>query len=97
MGIMPLPWRCALPTTYCCWIHWISRSGRKRGLLHYQDDNWEAASYNLRRYFYLSGQLMAAQGLPDPPESSHTVVSQVTDEQVLEIYLQIEEMRKRIN
>lgn len=71
---------------------------RERGLLHYQEDHWEAASYSLRRYFYLSGQLMVAHGLaePDLTESIPPTLPP-DDDQVLEIFFQIEEMRKRIN
>ncbi|HRW07593.1 MAG TPA: transglutaminase-like domain-containing protein [Caldilineaceae bacterium] len=71
---------------------------RERGLLHYQEDHWEAASYSLRRYFYLSGQLMVAHGLSETERAepiSHPLPAD--DEQVLEIFFQIEEMRKRIN
>ncbi len=71
---------------------------RERGLLFYQEDHWEAASYNLRRYFYLADQLMVAQGLPDlNPQTERAAALPPDDEQVMEIYQQIEEMRKRIN
>jgi regulator of sirC expression with transglutaminase-like and TPR domain len=71
---------------------------RERGLLYYQEDHWEAASYSLRRFFYLNDELLAIQGLEEetegeqPPEPRHP-----DDEQVIEIYYQIEEMRKRVN
>ena len=71
---------------------------RERGLLYYQQDDWAAASYNLRRYFYLADQLMVAQGLAQPATTSeHQTPLDADDAQVLEIYQQIEEMRKRIN
>jgi len=71
---------------------------RERGLLHYQEDHWEAASYSLRRYFYLSGQLMVAHGLVEPDLTEPVPPTlPPDDDQVLEIFFQIEEMRKRIN
>jgi regulator of sirC expression with transglutaminase-like and TPR domain len=71
---------------------------RERGLLYYQEDQWEAASYNLRRYFYLAGHLMVVQGLTEAtPATDPQAALHPDDAQVLEIYQQIEEMRKRIN
>ncbi|MCB0084514.1 MAG: transglutaminase family protein [Caldilineaceae bacterium] len=71
---------------------------RERGLLYYQEENWEAASYSLRRYFYLSGQLLVAHGLAESDLAEHfSPAVPPDDEQVLEIFFQIEEMRKRIN
>jgi len=71
---------------------------RERGLLFYQEAHWEAASYNLRRYFYLADHLMVAQGLTTfkPPTKTGPPMH-ADDEQIMEIYLLSEEMRKRIN
>lgn len=70
---------------------------RERGLLHYQEDDWEAASYSLRRYFFLSGQLLVAHGLEEVDVANPPIPLPPDDEQVMEIFAQIEEMRKRIN
>ncbi|MBX3013372.1 MAG: transglutaminase family protein [Caldilineaceae bacterium] len=69
---------------------------QEKGLLHYQVDDWEAASYHLRRYFFLSGQYLLAQG---HEKNTHLAAAtlQPQDRQILEIFQQIEEMRRRIN
>ncbi len=69
---------------------------QEKGLLHYQADEWEAASYHLRRYFFLVDQYMLAYGHEkeaDPAEGA----DEPTRNQVIEIFQQIEEMRRRIN
>lgn len=69
---------------------------QERGLLYYQQEDWEQASYALRRYFHLTGQLFLAHGL----EADVAVAPRPTpktEPQLLEIFQQIEEMRRRIN
>lgn len=69
---------------------------QEKGLLHYQLDHWEAASYHLRRYFFLAGQYMLAYGHEQNSELASVTV-QAHDRQILAIFQQIEEMRRRIN
>lgn len=70
---------------------------QERGLLYYREEDWEAASYNLRRYLYLSGRLMAAHGISVPADETSSEIIQPYEEEIMEIYYQIEEMRKRVN
>lgn len=70
---------------------------QERGLLFYREEDWEAASYNLRRYLYLSGRLMVAHGLSEPNDDAALDVIQPYEEEIMEIYYQVEEMRKRVN
>lgn len=69
---------------------------QEKGLLHYHADDWEAASYCLRRYFFLTGQYLLAYG---HEKNSHLAQAtlQPHDRQLLEVFQQIEEMRRRIN
>ena len=69
---------------------------QERGLLYYQQEDWEQASYALRRYFHLTGQLFLAHGLEANDEVAPRPTPK-TDPQLLEIFQQIEEMRRRIN
>lgn len=69
----------------------------ERGLLFYQENHWEEASYNLRRYFYLAGHLMTVYGFQTGEDDHLSERLPPHDEQLLEIYYQTEEMRKRIN
>jgi len=70
---------------------------QERGLLFYREEDWEAASYNLRRYPYLAGRLMVAHGLSQPTGEPPFEVVQPYEEEIMEIYYQVEEMRKRVN
>ncbi len=70
---------------------------QERGLLYYREEDWEAASYNLRRYLFLSGRLMVAHGLTEPTEEMPVEIAQPFEEEIMEIYYQVEEMRKRVN
>ncbi|MCB0063984.1 MAG: hypothetical protein KDE19_17800 [Caldilineaceae bacterium] len=70
---------------------------QERGLLFYREENWELASYNLRRYLYLSGRLMVAHGLSEPSSDMPLDIVQPYEEEIMEIYHQVEEMRKRVN
>lgn len=69
---------------------------QERGLLYYQEEDWEQASYALRRYFHLTGQLFLAHGLEATPAAAPQPQN-TADPQLLEIFQQIEEMRRRIN
>ena len=69
---------------------------QEKGLLHYQADEWEAASYHLRRYFFLSDRYMLAYGHEKKTEPARAT-EQPTQNQLLEVFQQIEEMRRRIN
>lgn len=68
----------------------------EKGLLHYQLEHWEAASYHLRRYFFLTGQYLLAYG-----HETNNDLAQATlpppDRQLLNIFQQIEETRRRVN
>lgn len=70
---------------------------QERGLIYYREEDWEAASYNLRRYLYLSGRLMVAHGLSEPSPDLPTELIHPYEEEIMEIYYQVEEMRKRVN
>jgi len=69
---------------------------QEKGLLHYQVDDWEAASYHLRRYFFLMDQYMLAYGHEKNTDLVQAT-QQSTQHQLLEVFQQIEEMRRRIN
>lgn len=69
---------------------------QEKGLLHYHADHWEAASYHLRRYFFLAGQTMLAYGREKNAELAQATL-QPHDRRLLEIFHQIEAMRRRIN
>lgn len=69
---------------------------QEKGLLHYQADEWEAASYHLRRYFFLVDQYLLAYGHTKDIEGEQAP-PQPTQRQLLEVFQQIEEMRRRIN
>lgn len=69
---------------------------QEKGLLHYQLDNWEAASYHLRRYFFLAGQYLLAYGHEKNDDLAQATL-QTHDRQLLEVFQQVEEMRRRIN
>jgi len=69
---------------------------QEKGLLHYQADDWEAASYHLRRYFFLIDQYMLAYGHEKNADMVQAT-QQPTHRQLLEVFQQIEEMRRRIN
>ena len=69
---------------------------QEKGLLHYQVDHWEAASYHLRRYFFLAGQYMLAYGHEKNNDLASATL-QAHDRQILAIFQQVEEMRRRIN
>jgi len=69
---------------------------QEKGLLHYHVDDWEAASYYLRRYFFLIGQYMLAYGNEKNSDLAQATL-QPHDRQLLEVFQQIEEMRRRIN
>lgn len=69
---------------------------QEKGVLHYYADEWEAASYHLRRYFFLSGQYMLAYGQEKNVDLVNATLS-AYDRQLLEVFQQIEEMRRRIN
>jgi len=43
---------------------------RERGLLHYQVEDWERASRDIRRYFFLQGNLLLALGLWDASDAA---------------------------
>jgi regulator of sirC expression with transglutaminase-like and TPR domain len=69
---------------------------QERGLLYYYSQDWDRAAHDLKRYFFLSGQLMVALG----HESSEALNSTSQDEQYLQmltIFRQIEETRQRMN
>ncbi len=69
---------------------------QERGLLHFYNEQWEAAARDLKRYFFLSGQLQfifsADDELPSPP----TEIT-ASDRQLFDIYKQIETTRRRLN
>jgi regulator of sirC expression with transglutaminase-like and TPR domain len=69
---------------------------QERGLLHFYSEQWEAAARDLKRYFFLSGQLQfvfsSNDDLPSPP----TEIT-ATDRQLFDIYKQIESIRRRLN
>jgi len=67
---------------------------QERGLLYYQEEDWEQASYTLRRYFHLTGQLFLAHGLEPTADATPPTAA---EPQLWEIFQQIEEMRRRIN
>ncbi|MEZ4866847.1 MAG: transglutaminase-like domain-containing protein [Caldilineaceae bacterium] len=69
---------------------------QEKGLIHYHLDNWEDASYALRRYFYLAGQLMLVYGQEQNKELAQATL-QPHDVQLIEIYQHIEETRRRLN
>ncbi|MDQ3247782.1 MAG: transglutaminase-like domain-containing protein [Chloroflexota bacterium] len=69
---------------------------RERGLLHHHTDNWEAASHDLRRYFFLAGQWMLAMGQEKNGELVAATLSN-QDRQLLLIFHQIEAASRRIN
>ncbi|MEM7535093.1 MAG: transglutaminase-like domain-containing protein [Chloroflexota bacterium] len=65
---------------------------QERGLLNSHSDEWEAAYRDIRRYFFLTGQLGVALDwyIPDKRLSNET-------RQMLNIFEQIEQMRLMIN
>lgn len=69
---------------------------QEKGLLHYQLEHWEAASYHLRRYFFLTDQYLLAYGHETNNDLAHATL-QPQDRQLLTIFQQIEETRRRLN
>lgn len=69
---------------------------QETGLLHYRMDHWEAASYHLRRYFFLSGQYLLAYGHETNDDLAQATL-QPHDRQLLNVFQQIEEIRQRLN
>lgn len=69
---------------------------QEKGILHYQADEWEAASYYLRRYFFLAGQYLLAYGHEKNADLAQATLHP-NDHQLLEVFQQVEEMRRRIN
>jgi hypothetical protein len=59
-------------------------------------DHWEAASYYLRRYFFLTGQYLLAYG-HETNDNLAQATLQPQDRQLLNIFQQIEETRRRVN
>lgn len=68
----------------------------EKGILYYRMDHWEAASYNLRRYFFLTGQYLLAYGQETNNDLAQATL-QPQDRQLLNIFQQIEETRRRLN
>lgn len=69
---------------------------QERGMLHYNCEQWDRAVYDLRRYFFLKGQLMLALGHEPNHELAESSLTP-QDRQLLGIYRQIEEKRLRVN
>ncbi len=68
---------------------------RDRGILHHSSEHWEAASRDLRHYFFLTGQLTLAFEQEKPAEVVAKPDPQ--DRQVLDIFWRVEEIRRQIN
>jgi regulator of sirC expression with transglutaminase-like and TPR domain len=69
---------------------------QERGLLHYYTENWEAAAHDLRRYFFLAGCLWLALGHQPNGDAVAASLDPQT-QQLIGLYRQIEETRRRIN
>lgn len=69
---------------------------QERGLLYYQSSDWEQASRDLHRYFFLTDQLMLALGHEQNAEVAWATLPPHS-RQLIEIFQQIEAMRRRIN
>lgn len=69
---------------------------QERGMLHYYCEQWEQASYDLRRYFFLKDQLMLALG-HEPNDELVQASLAPQERQLLNIYRQIEEKRRHVN
>jgi regulator of sirC expression with transglutaminase-like and TPR domain len=67
----------------------------ERGLLHYYAQQWEYAARDLKRYFFLKGNLPRVLGQEDDQQPQRAVDPQ--EQQTLDILRQIEETRQRIN
>jgi regulator of sirC expression with transglutaminase-like and TPR domain len=68
----------------------------ERGLLYYYSQEWEKAAFDLKRYFFLTGQLLVALGHAPAGEPDHTTEDEQQHE-TIKIFRQIEETRQRIN
>jgi regulator of sirC expression with transglutaminase-like and TPR domain len=66
---------------------------QERGLMHFYTEQWELATYDLKRYFYLQGRLMLALGQDDQTE----IQLDAQEQQLLAVFRQIEERRRRLN
>jgi regulator of sirC expression with transglutaminase-like and TPR domain len=69
---------------------------QERGLLHFYSEQWDEAIFDLKRYFFLTGQLMLALG-HEHNAGMATATLERQEQQLLEIFQQIEETRQRIN
>ncbi len=75
---------------------------RERGLLHYRQQHWVEAHYDLRGYLQrvgLFGSLAttAAPGESEPPSAAAPPTTNQGDRRVLEIYRETSSMLARIN
>jgi regulator of sirC expression with transglutaminase-like and TPR domain len=66
---------------------------QERGLMHFHNEQWELATYDLKRYFYLQGRLMLALGQEDQTE----IELDAQEQQLLTVFRQIQELRRRLN
>lgn len=69
---------------------------QERGLLHYYDEQWERATYDLKRYFFFSGHLLEAL-FPDEGLEAASPADNDEARQLLQTYRQIAETRRQIN
>jgi hypothetical protein len=69
---------------------------QERGLLHFYSEQWDRAIFDLKRYFFLKGWLMLALGQENDADTAMATLEQ-QEQQLLEIFHQIEETRRRIN
>ena len=69
---------------------------RERGLLHHKSEDWEAAVRDLRRYFFLTGQLHITLPSAKTQTESATDLSE-RDRGLLHVLQQAEQTRTRIN
>jgi regulator of sirC expression with transglutaminase-like and TPR domain len=69
---------------------------QERGLLHFYSEQWDKAIFDLKRYFFFKGQLMLALSHEHNAKMATATLEQ-QEQQLLEIFYQIEETRRRIN
>jgi regulator of sirC expression with transglutaminase-like and TPR domain len=69
---------------------------QERGLLHFYSERWEKAAHDLKRYFFLRGQYLLALG-HDPEADAVLATLAPHHRQLLDIFKQIEETRRRLN
>lgn len=68
---------------------------RERGLLHHRLDNWEQAAHDLRRYFFLNGNLLVALAADSQDHGLHELSK--PEQNLVQLLRQIEEHGRRLN